>query len=276
MNAPKKAGLPAKSVQQVIEPYKVRDGYLPMAAPSRPATAEVLAAMTPEAKRVVTVLVNSLFKEIRACCSAWEQAWGATRDLEAAKIQWVKAFIENDIRDWQQIEYGLRGLRAYGKDFVPSPGTFLGWCRPKPEDLGLPTVDIAYTEACTKSHPSARSGARWSHRAVYQAAIEVGMDCLASLSREVSLKLFTHAYTVITRRAMDGRALDGGVAVAIGHDSQKPEVDRANEYAEQRHARVRKAQGIPSAGADARAQLLAKMNIKRELPRGKEGSDGQK
>ncbi|GLX87852.1 hypothetical protein Pfra02_04210 [Pseudomonas fragi] len=270
MSAPKKAGLPAKSIQQVIEPYKVRDGYLPIAAPSRPATAEVLAAMTPEAKRAVTVLVNSLFKEIRACCSAWEQAWGKTEQLEAAKIQWVKAFIENDIRDWQQVEYGLRGLRGYGKDFVPSPGAFLGWCRPKPEDLGLPPVDIAYTEACTKSHPAARSAARWSHRAVYLAAIEVGMDCLASVSREVSLKIFTHAYTVITRRAMDGHSLDGGVAVAIGHDGQKPEVDRANEYAEQRHARVRKAQGIPVRGADARAQLLEKMNIKRESPRGKE------
>ena len=202
----------AKPVQLIIAPYKVRDSHLPRVASSRPAPAEVLAAMTPEAKRAVTVLVNSLFKEIRACCSAWERAWGATGDLEAAKIQWVKAFIENDIRDWQQVEYGLRGLRAYGKDFVPSPGAFLGWCRPKPEDLGLPAVDIAYTEACTKSHPSARSGARWSHRAVYQAAIEVGMDCLASLSREVSLKLFTHAYRVITRRAMDGKALDGGLA----------------------------------------------------------------
>ena len=275
MNAPKKPDPRPKSVQQVIEPYKVRDGNLPSAAPSRPATAEVLAAMTPEAKRAVTVLVNSLFKEIRACCSAWGQAWGATSDLEAAKIQWVKAFIENDIRDWQQVEYGLRGLRAYGKDFVPSPGAFLGWCRPKPEDLGLPTVDIAYTEACTKSHPSTRSGARWSHRAVYQAAIEVGMDCLASLSREVSLKLFTHAYTVITRRAMDGQALDGGLAVAIGHDSQKTQPELADELAERQLQARMDSLGIPKDGEAARALLFAKMNINRECIAARKVSDGK-
>lgn len=249
----------AKPVQLIIAPYKVRDSHLPRVAPSRPAPAEVLAAMTPEAKRAVTVLVNSLFKEIRACCSAWERAWGATGDLEAAKIQWVKAFIENDIRDWQQVEYGLRGLRAYGKDFVPSPGAFLGWCRPKPEDLGLPAVDIAYTEACTKSHPSARSGARWSHRAVYQAAIEVGMDCLASLSREVSLKLFTHAYRVITRRAMDGKALDGGLALAIGHDSQKTLPALADELAEQLLRQRMERQGIPESSQAARDILRARM-----------------
>lgn len=249
----------AKPVQLIIAPYKVRDSHLPRVASSRPAPAEVLAAMTPEAKRAVTVLVNSLFKEIRACCSAWERAWGATGDLEAAKIQWVKAFIENDIRDWQQVEYGLRGLRAYGKDFVPSPGAFLGWCRPKPEDLGLPAVDIAYTEACTKSHPSARSGARWSHRAVYQAAIEVGMDCLASLSREVSLKLFTHAYRVITRRAMDGKALDGGLALAIGHDSQKTLPALADELAEQLLRQRMERQGIPESSQAARDILRARM-----------------
>ncbi|WP_449102928.1 replication protein P [Pseudomonas extremaustralis] len=249
----------AKPVQLIIAPYKVRDSHLPRVAPSRPAPAEVLAAMTPEAKRAVTVLVNSLFKDIRACCSAWERAWGATGDLEAAKIQWVKAFIENDIRDWQQVEYGLRGLRAYGKDFVPSPGAFLGWCRPKPEDLGLPAVDIAYTEACTKSHPSARSGARWSHRAVYQAAIEVGMDCLASLSREVSLKLFTHAYRVITRRAMDGKALDGGLALTIGHDSQKTLPALADELAEQLLRQRMERQGIPESSQAARDILRARM-----------------
>ncbi|MGH8332985.1 MAG: hypothetical protein ACRER3_22590, partial [Pseudomonas fluorescens] len=94
-------------------------------------------------------------------------------------------------------------------------------------------------------------------------------------SREVSLKLFAHAYTVITRRAMDGQALDGGVVVAIGHDSQRPEAERADEYAEQRHARVRKAQGVPLAGADARAQLLAKMNINRECIATRKVSDGQ-
>lgn len=246
------------------------------AAPQRAAPSQIISAMSPEARDVVTELINRLFRDIRDCCPAWRQAWSSKQGLADAKLTWVTAFIENGISDWDnQIENGLRRLRVDPSDFVPSPGKFIGWCQPAPEDFGLPPPSEAYAEACRLSHPAARSGAKWSHPAVYQAAIEVGMDCLGYLSREASLKLFGHAYTVIVRRAMNGAPLDGGVARAIGHDSQKPEADRADEYAEQRHARVRSAQGIPSSGADARAQLLAKMNINRECIAARKVSDGQ-
>lgn len=85
------------------------------------------------------------------------------------------------------------------------------------------------------------------------------MDCLASLSREVSLKLFTHVYRVITRRAMDGKSLDGGVGVAIGHDSQKTPPVLADELAEQLLRQRMERQGIPESGQAARGILRARM-----------------
>ena len=50
----------------------------------------------------------------------------------------------------------------------------------------------------------------------------------------------------------------------------KTEVELAEEYASQRQVRLLELQSIPSTGAAARAQLLAKMNIKRDAQCGTE------
>jgi hypothetical protein len=100
----------------------------------------------------------------------------------------------------------------------------------------------------------------YSHEAVRLAANATGLfDLRASKQDNKGLReRFDRNYEVILRRAQAGQPLNGEILTGIGHDSQKPEVEKANEYAEQRHARVREAQGIPSSGADARAQLMAK------------------
>ena len=61
----------------------------------------------------------------------------------------------------------------------------------------------------------------------------------------------------------NGQPLESEIHVGIGHDSQKTEAERALEYAEQQlHKRIED-QGIPRAGAQARALLLARMGINR-------------
>ena len=81
----------------------------------------------------------------------------------------------------------------------------------------------------------------------------------------------TEALDAAIRRAQEGQPLDGKILTGIGHDSQKTAFDLANELADQKAQAKIIEQGIPADGKSARELLLAKMNIKREAPRGKEG-----
>ena len=81
---------------------------------------------------------------------------------------------------------------------------------------------------------------------------------------------FERNYEIVLRRAQANQPLDGKILTGIGHDSQKSELERAEEYANLRQTKLLEVQGIPSAGGAARAQLLARLNIKREPQRSKE------
>lgn len=231
-----------------------------------PKATDVVAALSQDERGAVEELINRLFREIRNARPAWRQAWGSREALASAKVTWVLALVEGQVRDWdRQIELGLRRLRAEPSDFVPSPGKFVEWCRPTAESLGLQPAERAYEEACRNAHPSARGAAIWSHPATYHAAIDVGLDVLMQLRGVETWKLFERSYAVMVQRAMAGEALAPGVAIGIGHDSQKSLAQLAEEHSLQQALRVREAQGLADTGSEARAALLAKMGIKREV-----------
>jgi len=94
-------------------------------------------------------IINKVFKELSLILPAWQYAWKSDdpenpdKILNAAKQQWTKAFIENDICTLEQIKFGFAKARAYESDFVPSCGKFVSWCNPSPEDLGYPSEQRA-------------------------------------------------------------------------------------------------------------------------------------
>lgn len=234
-------------------------GYQPSSVPVIPKT---LSAGTID-------VVNALFKELQAIFPAWKQAWPTDDALRAARRSWTKAFIVEGINQLEQIRFGIERCRALGTDFAPSPGRFIKLCQPTPEMLGIPSHDKAFREALENLHPS-RSNARvWSHPSVRHAALQCEMHNLGSLIPEKASKVFDRAYDITIRRLVQGLPLED-IAIGIGHDGQKSELERAEEYGDRRQAKLLEIQGIPPAGGAARAQLLARLNIKREPQRSKE------
>lgn len=216
--------------------------------------------VTPQTAEVV----NDLFRRLRGIFPAWRQAWPSTEALDAAKAEWIKEFADEGIRTLEQIEFGIQKCRKLKKPFAPSVGEFIAMCVPGPEDFGMPSAAGAWMEALMETY---------SHDGVKIAAIATGLfDLRAAKQEDKGLRQrFDHNYAVVIRRAQEGQPLDGKILTSIGHDSQKTEFDLANELADQQaQARILQ-QGIPADGKSARALLLAKMNIKREAPRGKEG-----
>ncbi len=208
-------------------------------------------------------IVEKIFRQLQAIFPAWKQAWPDDKALSSAKRSWTKGFMDAGINDLDQVRYGVEECRRSGSPFAPSIGQFIGWCTPGPASFGMPAVADAWLEALMGTY---------SHEAVRLAANSTGLfDLRGSKQDNKGLReRFDRNYEVILRRAQSGQPLNGEILAGIGHDSQKSETELANDYAEQRHARVREAQGIPTAGADARAQLLAKLKIRRDPQPSKE------
>ncbi|MGH8418012.1 MAG: replication protein P [Pseudomonas sp.] len=206
-------------------------------------------------------VVNALFRELQAIFPAWKQAWPDAETLAAAKRSWIKAFVAEGINQIDQIRYGIQNCRKLGGDFAPSVGKFIKWCQPTPEMLGIPSHDKAFREALENSHPS-RAGSRvWSHPAVRHAALQCELHNLADQDSEKASLIFDRAYDITIRMLVQGQPLED-IAVGIGHDSQKTELELAVEEGERFiHATIRR-QGIPGDGQTARAALLAKFGSK--------------
>lgn len=84
-------------------------------------------------------IIDKVFDQLSVIFPAWRQAWKTDKDFNTAKMEWVKAFNENNINTIEQIKYGFSKARRSESDFLPSCGKFISWCTPSPEDMGYPS-----------------------------------------------------------------------------------------------------------------------------------------
>lgn len=201
-------------------------------------------------------VVEKIFRQLQGIFPAYKQAWPDDKALNAARRNWTMALIDAGISDIEQVRYAILQCRRSGSPFAPSVGQFIAWCKPSPEQLGLPAAEDAWMQALM---------AKYGHEAVRLAAIETGLfDLRGARQDDKSLRSrFDRAYEIIVRRAQESQPLDGKIATGIGHDSQKGLAQLADEYAAQRQVRLLEIQQIPTSAAQCRASLLAKLNIKR-------------
>ncbi|PHR17869.1 MAG: hypothetical protein COA41_11255 [Sphingopyxis sp.] len=154
----------------------------------------------------------------------------------------------------RQIARGIQNMTTGNQhnEWPPSALAFRALCVQIP---GLPTAIAAWLQALE---------GRYEHEAVKVAAALTGEFDLRSarMNDRPLQKVFERNYEIVCRRLQNDEPLDGSVATGLGHESQKSEAQRAQEYAEQQlHKRIEQ-QGIPP-GANARAVLLAKLGINR-------------
>ena len=75
-------------------------------------------------------LVKKIFSIFYAICNGFEKQYKDPNRLKMQQIQWVYAFMENNINSWSQIEKGIKTCREKtGLIYTPSIGDFLSWCR---------------------------------------------------------------------------------------------------------------------------------------------------
>ena len=156
-------------------------------------------------------LVNDLFKSLFACYPAWKQAFPAKtgdeldKAVNTLKKNWIKAFAENQINTVQQVSLGMKRARQDTSDFLPGVGKFMGWCKPSAEDLGLPSIQEAYSEATRKCREPSKK--KFNHPAVYHAGKLTGWFLLAHKSERDTYPKFKECYEGLMARVLDGEVL---------------------------------------------------------------------
>tara|TARA_R110000824_G_scaffold130852_1_gene292765 strand:- start:1131 stop:1844 length:714 start_codon:yes stop_codon:yes gene_type:complete len=94
-------------------------------------------------------IINKVFDQLSKIFPAWQYNWKTQKEIDGAKMEWTKAFSENNICTMEQIKFGFAKARSSESDFLPSCGKFISWCTPTAEDLGYPSETQAM-EDCIK------------------------------------------------------------------------------------------------------------------------------
>lgn len=201
-------------------------------------------------------VIEKIFRQLQAIFPAWKQAWPDDKALATAQRSWTKGFVDAGIQTIEQVRFGIEQCRRSGSPFAPSIGQFIEWCTPGPNHFGMPAAGDAWVEAMM---------GHYSHPAVKAAANATGVFDLRSTKQDNKglRERFERNYQIVLRRVQAGQPADGKILTGIGHDSQKTEVELANEHAERAVQKRLAAQGIPSDARSAREMLMAARGIRR-------------
>lgn len=181
-----------------------------------------------EVDAVTQRFIEDLFARLKGLFPAWRNAWPSPEEYRAAQAEWLGEFIRSGIRSEELIQNGIRMAARQRRDFVPSAGQFVSWCL-SPEAFGMPSVERAYRQAMRNTHPAQAGMARWSHPAIYHAAVACGYLHLQRLDRRVGMELFESKYFDQVRRVARGEELPPAPVAALPERLSKgsPEVARA-------------------------------------------------
>ena len=153
------------------------------------------------------IIIDDIFKELKGSCSAYGITMRTPEDESMVKKVWTKAFIEAGLVDLAAVKRGLRRVRHDPSDYIPSVGKFIGWCKPDPKELGLPSVEVAYAEVIRRLPPS--------HPIVVKTAKATSFE-RGTLTETEYKRVFARHYEILVERIMKGEIFDYEVPMGIG------------------------------------------------------------
>lgn len=149
-------------------------------------------------------IINLIFTRFKGFVTALKYNADCITSLDSIKFEYTDALIRNNVRDLSSVIRGINRLSDKGSPFLPSPGEFIALCKATPEDIGAPTVEVAFREACYNSNPSSGTSKKWSHPTVKFAWRSIGSWELQQSSRVKTLPVFHNYYLDAISRYANG------------------------------------------------------------------------
>lgn len=136
-------------------------------------------------------LVDKVFEQLKSIFPAWQYAWKDAKAIDAAKVEWTKAFLENNVNTVEQLKEGFKHARASESDFLPSSGKFVQWCNGDLCDAYPAYIRFINREQTVNEVEIMTRG-------------EVGFNC-RSLSAEKAERLWNKHYKINYQKWIDGK-----------------------------------------------------------------------
>jgi hypothetical protein len=192
-------------------------------------------------------VVDALFDGMRNLYGAkFEKQWGEFDEHGVWGAELAHLAIGHLERGFHRLRGEIRDAARSGDTaWPPQPAAFAAMCEPRPEDVGLPTVDAAWREACAHSH--APSEWRWSHDAVHMAGQTVGWrEIHSTTAQSVRARLekrFSREYGALVNRVMAGQPLQA--QGLIESDATRNRAELAERYSREAAQLQAEAAGLP-------------------------------
>lgn len=136
-------------------------------------------------------LVDKVFDQLKCIFPAWQYAWKDSEMINAAKVEWIKAFVEGGVNTVDQLREGFKHARASESDFLPSSGKFVQWCNKSVCDPAP-----GYIRFVNREKPQ--------HPVEVATRGEVGFNC-RSVSAEKAEKIWNKHYKINYQKWVDGQ-----------------------------------------------------------------------
>ena len=172
-------------------------------------------AETPDSQLIETI--NQVFALFRLNYhNQYYAAWSDAEQVKQVKRLWMDAL------DTYPNAVILRAAKhaIERSDYLPTLNRMIKACRHCLSDLGLPSPYDAYQEACLA--PSPKSGAPWSHPAVYLAGRDSDWFFLAGQPENKSWPIYREHYERWVSRAAKGEMLDGPERAPLSPPDDNP------------------------------------------------------
>lgn len=138
-------------------------------------------------------LVDKVFEQLKSIFPAWQYAWKDAKAIDAAKVEWTKAFLENNVNTVEQLREGFKHARASESDFLPSSGKFVQWC-----NGDLCDAYPAYIRFVNREQPI--------NEVEVMTRGEIGFNC-RSLSTEKAERLWNKHYKINYQKWINGSVM---------------------------------------------------------------------
>lgn len=136
-------------------------------------------------------LVDKVFDQLKSIFPAWQYAWKDAKAIDAAKVEWVKSFLEGGVNTVEQLREGFKHARASESDFLPSSGKFVQWCNKSVCD-----PELGYIRFVNREKPQ--------HPVEVATRGEVGFNC-RSVSAEKAEKIWNKHYKINYQKWANGQ-----------------------------------------------------------------------
>lgn len=150
--------------------------------------------------------VNFLFRIFEVNINGFNVFISNNKKLDETKQEWVTCF-QNAKLEMHQVTRGANKVRTTNMKYMISPSEFIELCQPTAEDIGAPTLERAFKEACEHSNPATWSST-WSHVAVKEAYKRTGNSQFLNGKQDITLKKFTQHYSNACNDYAAGRIME--------------------------------------------------------------------